>query len=100
MRRIDDRGRHLRRDAGRLSRIDDAKAFKVAKKKLGIMSRRGGFVAMASGLGRCSAELRRSAVAAPRGQDHRPAYTDGAVIEINGEQQEAKRTNMVRQYRT
>jgi len=43
MRRIDDRGRHLRRDVGRLSRIDDAKTFKAAKKKLGIMSRRGRF---------------------------------------------------------
>jgi hypothetical protein len=48
MRRIDDRSRHLRRDVGPLSRIDDAKTFKAAKKK--IMSRQGDSVAMASGL--------------------------------------------------
>ena len=83
MRRIDDRGRHLRRDVGRLSRIDDAKTFKVAKKKLGIMSRQGDSVAMASGLGRCLPKLRRSAVAL-RGKIT-AIQTDRVVIEIDGE---------------
>ena len=83
MRRIDDRGRHVRRDVGRHSQIDDAQTFKATKKSSASCFVGEDSVAMASRLGRCSPEWRRSAVAL---QGKITAMqTDRAVIEIDSE---------------
>src|SRR5712672_4339840 len=81
MRRIDDRGRHVRRDVGRHSQLDDAQTFKATKKSSPSCLVGEDSVAMASGLGRCSPEWRRSAVAL---QGKITAMqTDRAVIDID-----------------
>ncbi len=51
MRRIDDRGRHGRRDVGRHNQIDDAQTFKATKKSSASCLVGEDSVAMASSLG-------------------------------------------------